>query len=66
MRMPYLVMLGIVKHIRIKYLMQNEEWREAYQRYLMQEAYKQGWIKKQAPDISAALAASEGGAAWQP
>lgn len=54
--MPLGVMLGIAKHIRIGKLMQNDEWREGYYRYLKQEAYKKGNVKKQAPDLKGLLA----------
>ena len=60
MRMPYSAFLGYIKQIRLRQLMQNPEWREAYLKWQYQEDYTNGNIVKQTkPDLQGLLALQE-------
>lgn len=61
MRMPYTAFLSIVKHIRLNQLMQNPEWRDAYLKWQVKEAYKNGNIIKQTKTDLQGLIAMQSG-----
>ncbi len=46
MKMRIGTLLSIIKHLKMSDLMQNPEWREAYEKYQYQQAYKTNKIEK--------------------
>lgn len=54
MKMPYAVVLSMVKHFRLQELLQIPEWREEYYKQKYINGLKEGKIKKQTKcDINA-------------